>query len=144
MGKLNDLLKKAGKGLVVTAASVLTGVTLGPLAAGAVGSFLLKVVGDIGFNIGQDIIEEKIKEKISEAPEKLMELAEPDEIEKFALSIFTDIDEVVRKGAILALGLSVSSFNIPKGVVLGEALFGNLPLVHDETYAAGIAAQNSY
>ena len=44
MGRLKDLLKKAGKGLVITAASVLDGATLGPLAAGAVGSFLSKAI----------------------------------------------------------------------------------------------------
>jgi HEAT repeat protein/anti-anti-sigma regulatory factor len=87
MVRLKDLLKKAGKGLVVTAASVLAGATLGPLAAGAVGSFLSKAIGDIGVSISQDIIEETITEKIAGAPEILMELAKPDQIEGVAVKV---------------------------------------------------------
>jgi len=49
--RLKELLKKAGKGLVVTAASVIAGATLGPLAAGAVGSFLSKAMGEIGVKV---------------------------------------------------------------------------------------------
>ena len=87
MGRLKDLLKKAGKGLVVTAASVLAGATLGPLAAGAVGSFLSKAIGDIGVSISQDIIEETITEKIAGAPDSLMDLAKPEEMEEVAAQV---------------------------------------------------------
>lgn len=63
---------------------------------------------------------------------------------KMLFPYLQDIDETVRRGAVLAMGLSVSNFNIPKGVVLGEALFGNLPLAYNETFAVGIAALIAY
>ncbi len=82
MGRLKEILKKAGKGLVVTAASVIAGATLGPLAAGAVGSFLSKAMGDIGVKVSQEIIDEAIEGKIMDAPHKLMELGRPQDIEE--------------------------------------------------------------
>ncbi|NWF96016.1 MAG: HEAT repeat domain-containing protein [Candidatus Thorarchaeota archaeon] len=84
---LKDLLKKAGKGLLVTAASVVAGATLGPLAAGAVGSFLSKSMGQIGVAVSQEIIDEILIEKIQGSAEQIVELATPKKTEETAQEI---------------------------------------------------------
>lgn len=81
---LQELLKKAGKGLVITAASVVAGATLGPLAAGAVGGFLSKAMSQIGVTVSQEIVEDIIKSKIESSTEALIDLVRPGEMEEVA------------------------------------------------------------
>ncbi|MHA1638208.1 MAG: hypothetical protein ACTSUB_09370, partial [Candidatus Thorarchaeota archaeon] len=89
---LKELLKKAGKGLVITAASVIAGATLGPLAAGAVGSFLMKSMGTIGVQVSQEVISEVIENKIVQSTENLMHMGRPQDIEQMSEEIAEKTD----------------------------------------------------
>ena len=88
---LPELLKKVGKGLLVTAASAVAGVTLGPIAAGAVGSFLSKSMSQIGVTVGEDVIAGVIKDKISSGTEALFNLAKPDKADQTAREIAAQV-----------------------------------------------------
>ncbi|MCF2137645.1 MAG: HEAT repeat domain-containing protein [Candidatus Thorarchaeota archaeon] len=84
---LKDLLKRAGKGLVITAASVLAGATLGPIAATAVGSFLARSMSSIGVSVSAEVIGEVIQNKVEDSASGLMNLGRPKDIEELASSI---------------------------------------------------------
>ncbi|MHA2264954.1 MAG: hypothetical protein ACXAEN_21385, partial [Candidatus Thorarchaeota archaeon] len=84
MGRLKELLKRAGKGIVITAASVLAGATLGPLAATAVGGFLSRTMSEIGMAVSEEVVGEVVKDYIEDAPDRLMELGTPQRMEEVA------------------------------------------------------------
>jgi len=84
---LNELLKRAGKGLVITAASVVAGAALGPIAAGAVGSFLSRAMQDIGVSIATETVEEIVQDKVAGCAASLMDMARPQDIEVMAETV---------------------------------------------------------
>ncbi len=84
MVALKDLLKRVGKGLVMTAASVVAGAALGPIAATAVGSFLSRSMKSVGIEVDSEVVEEIIQDKIKGSARVLMELGRPDKVEELA------------------------------------------------------------
>ncbi len=93
--ELKELLKKAGKGMLVTAASIAAGATLGPLAAGAIGGFLSKAMGQVGVTVGEETFKDLFENNVGSAVESLFELGSPKKTEELArdLSAKTGIPE---------------------------------------------------
>ncbi len=87
MGKLKELLKRAGKGIVITAASVIAGVTLGPIAGAALGGFLSRTMGEIGVAISEEIVGEVIQGHIEDSADGLTGLTTPQKMEEVASEV---------------------------------------------------------
>ena len=116
---LKDLLKRAGKGLVITAASVLAGATLGPIAATAVGSFLSRSMSSIGVAVSSEVIEEVIQEKIEGTASSLMNLGRPKAIEEMATAI-SEKSGISVEDATAGLQYSLREFQSNMDDILGQ------------------------
>ncbi len=92
---LKEMLKKTGKGLLITAASIAAGATLGPFAAGAIGGFLSKAMGQVGVTVSEDICREIIEGRVGSTIDSLFELGSPKKMEDLAkeLSAKTGVAE---------------------------------------------------
>ncbi|MHA1960720.1 MAG: HEAT repeat domain-containing protein [Candidatus Thorarchaeota archaeon] len=84
MVDIKGLLKRAGKGLVIAAASVAAGLVLGPIAATAVGGFVSKRMGEVGITVSQRLIEERIYDSVTSGPHGIARLVESRRMKEIA------------------------------------------------------------
>ncbi len=107
--ELKKLLKRAGKGLVVTAASVLAGAALGPVAATAVGGFLSRAMAEIGVTVDSEVIGSAVKDIVGDAADQLMSLGTPNNIDKMADKVSEETG-LPREEVVAALQYSLREF----------------------------------
>ncbi len=80
------LVKKVGKGVVVVAAGLLAGATLGPVAP-AVAAFVAKKMADVGVSVDTDTLTALMQERIRMAPDDLARLMEKKDLERIAKEV---------------------------------------------------------
>ncbi len=98
--RVRDLLKKVGKGIVIAAASMIAGVTLGPIAGGAVGSFVAKKMVELNGNIDPELTGQIIQASVMQAPHGISGIFEQRRMEQLADQIATDLN--IQKDDVLA------------------------------------------
>ncbi len=80
------LAKKVGRGILVTAASFVAGVALGPIGP-AVGAFVAKKMAELGVSISPDSVSKMFEDRIGKSPMNIAMLTERESLENIAKAI---------------------------------------------------------
>ncbi|MHA1481472.1 MAG: NACHT domain-containing protein, partial [Candidatus Thorarchaeota archaeon] len=83
-------LKKAGKGIVIAAASVVAGITLGPIAASAIGSFMTKKMAEMGITASSNLIEYQIQDMVMDAPGSIAGIYDSHKMKKISEKVASE------------------------------------------------------
>ncbi|TXT54640.1 MAG: hypothetical protein BAJATHORv1_60137 [Candidatus Thorarchaeota archaeon] len=132
---LKELIKGVGKDVLVTAATVVSGVALGPLGAAAVGGFLSRVMGKVGVDVDPEDLSIEVANETGDEPAKVTKLTEPKTLQRLAEKLAEKTNQ--DKQEILAgLQYGFRELQGGMGVVMGE-LRGNTQLIAEVMKMAG-------